>query len=231
MRRPDADAAAGAVGIGLLLVALFLPGPPPKTSDSTAHLTRVLADHRTALLAGTWIAGLGGSVFLWFTGSLHRFLRRDNQSEIEAVAASAGGVAAVVLLWCGISIPSALALGGVHVGEGSLVHAGVNVGNLLVELSKFGLAIVVTATCVAAHRHSTMPRRTTASGLLAAAILVGSALPPLLADHGFWQFGGPAEIIGGGPAALWVIWLSVHLARRPPSAPGIDPSPAQLQHA
>ena len=32
------SAAAGAVGIVVITVALFLPGPGPKTSDSAAHL-------------------------------------------------------------------------------------------------------------------------------------------------------------------------------------------------
>jgi uncharacterized membrane protein len=55
------DAAAGAVGLVMILVALFLPGPAPKTSDSIAHLTDVLLAHRGAFLIGIWIVSAGRS--------------------------------------------------------------------------------------------------------------------------------------------------------------------------
>jgi hypothetical protein len=214
MKRFDANAVAGVVGIGLLLVALFLPGPPPKSSDTVADLTQVLIDKRSVLLVGTWIAGLGGAAFLWFLGSAQVFLRRDADAEVEATAATAGGVAAVLLMWCGIAVSSALSLGVARSGDGSLIRAGVDLGNILIELSKFGIAVFVAATCVGARRSAALGQRMTAAGLVAAAVVVVSALPPFVADHGFWQFGGPPEIAGGLPAALWVVWLSVHLARR-----------------
>jgi hypothetical protein len=213
MKRFDANAAAGVVGIGLLLVALFLPGPPPKSSDTVAGLTQVLIDKRSVLLVGTWIAGLGGAAFLWFLGSVQAFLRRDAGAEVEATAAIAGGVAAVLLMWCGIAMTSALSLGVARSGDSSLIRAGVDLGNILIELSKFGLAVFVVASCFGARRSAVLDQRMTAAGLFAAALAVLSALPPFVADHGFWQFGGPPEIAGSLPAVLWVLWLGLHLAR------------------
>ena len=61
-----------------------------------------------------------------------------------------------------------------------------------------------------------MPR-SSRIGLVAAALLVAGSLPPFLADHGFWQFGGPPEVLTGLPAVAWIVWLSLHLARRSPA--------------
>ena len=221
MERSRIAGASGAIGIGLLLVALFLPGPPPKSSDSVAHLTQVLIDKRTLLLVGTGVAGVGAAAFLWFLGTLHRFLRTEAGADGEAAVASAGGVAAVILMLVGVSITSALALGTAGAGDAPLIRAGTDLGNILIELSKLGLAVLVAATCVAARRASLFDARMTAVGLAAAAVLVVSALPPFLADHGIWQFGGGPEVGGGVPGAAWVIWLSVHLAGR--SSEASDP--------
>jgi len=213
VRRIDPGAALGALGVGLLFTALFLPGPPPKSDDTTAHLVQVLVDERTTLLVGTWIAGVGGAMFLWFIGTLHTFLQSGDDGR-EATAATAGGIAAVALLWCGLSMTSALALGKADAGNAVLVRAATDLGNILIELSKFGLAVLVVAACVVTRRARTLPRRATDLGLVATVLLVAAALPPFLADHGFWQFGGPAEVGGGVPAAMWVMWLSVHLVMR-----------------
>jgi hypothetical protein len=213
LRTIDVSAAAGVLGIGLLFVTLFLPGPPPKSDDTTAHLVQVLMDRRGILLVGTWIGGLGGAAFLWFLGPLHRFLHAGD-GDREATAATAGGVAAVMLLWCGISMSAALALSDAGSGDSALVRAATDLGNMLIELSKFGLAVLIVAATVAARRAVSLPRAATDAGLVAAAFLVLTALPPFFADHGFWQFGGPAEIGGGIPAAAWVMWLSGHLALR-----------------
>ncbi|MEY2432104.1 MAG: hypothetical protein QOC92_1829, partial [Acidimicrobiaceae bacterium] len=57
---------SGAIGLALVFVALFLPGPPPKTSDTAAALTANLVEHRTALVDGILIAAVGVMALLWF---------------------------------------------------------------------------------------------------------------------------------------------------------------------
>ena len=210
--RLDWHAAAGVAGIGLLFIALFLPGPPPRSSESVADLTRVLVDKRGVLLAGMWIAGLGGAAFLWFLGALHDHLRRHD-AEREATVAVAGGIVAVVLIWTGMSMSSALALGLTHARDDALIRAGTDLGNILIELSKFGLAVLIAVTALAGRRRSSMPRWAVRCGIAASVVVVASVLPPFLADHGFWQFGGPPEIAGGLPAAIWLLWVSVRLTR------------------
>jgi hypothetical protein len=51
------------------------------------------------------------------------------------------------------------------------------------------------------------------AGVIAAAILVMSTVPPFLVDNGIGQFGGGIDVGGGIPGFLWIIVLSVAMAR------------------
>jgi thymidine phosphorylase len=53
-----------------------------------------------------------------------------------------------------------------------------------------------------------------AVGVIAAAILVVSTVPPFLADRGIGQFGGGIDVVGGLPGFVWIIALSVMMTRR-----------------
>jgi hypothetical protein len=210
------DAAAGAVGLVLILVALFLPGPAAKTSDSVAHLGDVLLTHRGAFLIGIWIAGLGSVGIVWFLGRLNAALGAGHDGPAMAPTAVAGGVSAVVLLLAGMAEPTGVALNAVRMNDPALVRAAFDVANVVIEMSKFGLAVLVLATCRGGRRW--LGERATLVGVCTAALLVASALPPFLTDRGIWQFGGPVDLGGLVPGALWMIWLSLLLARGAPTA-------------
>src|SRR5256885_11980966 len=93
----------------LVFVALFLPGPPPKTDDTAAALTANLIEHRTALVDGLLIAGLGVMALLWFLGLLNDALRRHTPSASYAHAAFAGGLAGTLLIFVGMLLFSGTA--------------------------------------------------------------------------------------------------------------------------
>lgn len=202
----------GAIGIGLLLIALFLPGAPPRTSDSAVHLAELFADRRRLLLVDTYLAGLGAVAFLWFLAPLHDFLSQAGGSPGLATLAAVGGTVTAVLILVGVAITSGLCLNALDAHEAALVSAFADTTNVLIELSKFGLTLVILATLTAAGPFST---RMIAWGGVAAALLLASALPPFLADSGIWQFGGGPEIFASLPAAAWIFWLSLFLVRNP----------------
>jgi hypothetical protein len=204
------DAAAGAIGLALILVALFLPGAPAKTSDPVAHLSDVLLAHRGAFLVGTWIAGMGAVAIVWFLGRLHAELATGDDGAAMAPTAVAGGVIAVVLILAGMALPAGVALNAAKLSDPALVRTAVDVANVVIEMSKFGLAVLVLATCYGGRRW--LDGRAVPVGVVAAAVLVASALPPFLADRGIWQFGGPVDLAGLVPGALWMGWLSLHVA-------------------
>jgi hypothetical protein len=205
------DAAAGAIGLVLILLALFLPGPAPKTSDTVVHLSDVLIAHRGAFLVGIWIAGVGAVAVVWFLGRLYAALASGNGGPAMATTAAAGGVITVVLILAGMAIPTGVALNAAHMGDPALVRAAVDVANVVIEMSKFGLAVLVLATCHGGRRWLMgWPLK---AGLTASAVLVASALPPFLSDAGIGQFGGPVDLAGLLPGTLWMIWLSLRIAR------------------
>jgi hypothetical protein len=206
---------SGALGLGLVFVALFLPGPPPKTDDTAAALTANLTEHRTALVDGILVAGLGVMALLWFFGVLTNTLRRDNPSGSYAHAAFAGGIAGTLLIFVGMLLFSGTAFRAAGMGDQTLVRATVDTGNMLIETGKYGFAVLILATCAAASHSSLLSRRMILAGAVAATILALSTSPPFLAGHGVGQFGGGIDVLGGIPGFVWIFVLSAQLARRP----------------
>ncbi len=207
------SAATGAIGIVLLLGALFLPGPPPRTSDSVHHLTELFLGKRRLFLIDTYIAALGALAFLWFLAPLYEFLTRDDRNRGLATVAAIGGAMAMFLVLGGVAITSGLVLNAAAMHDPAVIRAFADTTNILIELSKFGLATLILATVAAAAQAESLPRRVRSAGLFASALLILSALPPLLFDSGILQFGGGVEVLAAVPAALWLVWLSVRCAR------------------
>lgn len=232
MTRVDrAGAAAGAIGITVLLIGLFLPGPPPKTSDAVASLTHLLVHQRRLLLAGTYLAGLGGLTFTWFLGTLGQFLHEHTRRTSLVVTAVVGGLASIISMMTGIALVTGVALRAAGLaGAGPTVRAAIDGGNVFVELSKFGLAALVLATTAALWHTTILSAFVLRVGVVAGVLLVLSAISPFVADRGLWQFGGGPEVFGALPAAVWTIWLSVHLARSAdePSSPVAAVRPSEL---
>ncbi|HEY4779307.1 MAG TPA: hypothetical protein VIH47_06925 [Solirubrobacterales bacterium] len=211
------SAAMGAVGIVLVLGALFLPGSPPKTSDSVRHLTTVFVDKRRLFLVDTYLAALGALAFLWFLAPLYEFLARRGRNQGVATVAALGGAMAMLLVLVGVAITTGLVINATGMHDPAVVRAFADTTNVLIELSKFGLAALILATVAVAAQAGLLPRPMRAVGLAASALLIFSALPPLLFDSGILQFGGGVEVLAAAPAALWLVWLSLVIARSSPS--------------
>ena len=209
-----AAASTGAIGIAALLIALFLPGPPPKTTDTVTHLTNVLIHKRHLLLTGTYVAGLGALAFVWFLGTLAQFLRIHTRRLAPIATAVIGGLVSVIAMLTGIALVSGAAVRAASLpGAGPTTRALIDGGNVLIEMSKFGLAALVLATTNALWHSSVLTKTALRVGVAAGALSVLSAFSPFIADRGLWQFGGPPEVLGAAPATLWIIYLSVTLAR------------------
>ena len=209
------ESLSGAVGLAIVFVALFLPGPPPKTDDTAAALTASLVEHRTALVDGMLLAGLGLMALLWFYGVLSaRLTAQDRRKSSCTFAAMAGGVMGIALLFVGMLLFAGAAFRAASLGDDALARSVVDTGNMLIETSKYGFAVLILATCAAPGAASLLTRRMRTMGVLAAALLVLSTAPPFLADHGIGQFGGALDIAGGVPGFAWIIALSVLMAHR-----------------
>jgi hypothetical protein len=204
-------ALSGAVGAALVFTALFLPGPPPKANDAATVLTADLVQHRTALVAGMLLAGTGFMALVWFIGVLGGALRRhEDPGAPLSLAAVAGGVVGVILLLVGMLVFSGVTFRAASMGNAAVVRAAVDSGNMLIEASKYGFAVLILATCAA---KGLVSPRFAAAGVVSAAILVLSTFPPFLVDHGVGQFGGGIDVLGGMSGFVWIVALSVNMAR------------------
>ena len=216
LRRGAWSGCLGVLAVGLLVVALVLPGRPFRTSDTAPAMHAALLDHRRAFLVSTWLAGLGLVGFLVFLLALRaRLDRREGAS--TANLAVLGGLASWLLTLVGMAVFAGLALGGGQMPVAALT-AMVGVGNAMIEVGKLPLALLLAAVAHGAAGGRLLPRRTAGLLYLAAAIGTISSLPPFLADRGAWQFGGPLDLLGAVPATVALLWLTVQVARTPSEA-------------
>jgi hypothetical protein len=208
---------SGAVGFALLFAALFLPGPPPKAHDSAAALSANLVDHRGALVKGMLVAGLALMALLWFFGILGDAIRRNDEAGPSlSLVAMLGGLMGIALIFVGMVLFSGAAFKAASMGDPALIRATVDTGNMIIEASKYGFAVLILATCTSSGRHRFVSHRMMLSGLIAAGLLVASSFPPFLVDHGIGQFGGGIDVLGGIPGFAWIVVLSISMARRAP---------------
>src|SRR5438105_14924985 len=85
---------AGIVFVVLTLVGVFLAGAPPKPDAPVSEWRAFYSDHRTAVLLGVILGGIGSAVVLWFISGLRSVLQRaEGGSGTLAWTAFAGRLA------------------------------------------------------------------------------------------------------------------------------------------
>ena len=66
---------AGIVFVVLVLITAFLPGSPPKPSDSAVKIAKYFVDKADEIRITTYIGGLATIAMLFWLGALWRFMR------------------------------------------------------------------------------------------------------------------------------------------------------------
>ena len=85
--------ALGGVAFAVLIaVAGFLPGSPPKTTDSAAKIARFFTDHGDAIRWSAYLGGLGTITALWWSGAVWRLLRRAEGGIPRLAVVALGGI-------------------------------------------------------------------------------------------------------------------------------------------
>lgn len=210
------DAATGIGFAVLAVVALVLPGKPPKADDSAAEIVSFFADRRGDLLAASFLFGLAAVLFLWFLGSLRTYLRAAEGGEGRlSAAAFGGGVAGIVLTVAGVALLNGIAfkLAGTPGADPNVTRALFDAGSAVLAIAAFPFVVFFGAASCSAARSGALPAWAYWTGSVVAALQVIAGLA-LVADSGFLATGGAMGFIGPGAGLLWVVAVSVVMMGR-----------------
>jgi hypothetical protein len=209
-------AAAGILLTVFFVVALLLPGTPPKADDSVQEITKFLVDKRGSLLAGDVFLGLGGLAFLVFAGGLRRYLAAASQDAGGLAAVAFGGaVAGIALLLCGAAVTNGIVFEAASAG-GDLVRAFFDTVTAFFAISGFAFFVFVGAASWAAARAGAFPASVVWVGVLAAVLQVLGGIT-LFAKSGFFAGGGGITFLAPIVSTLWILAVSVVLYRGAPA--------------
>jgi hypothetical protein len=197
--------------MGAVVVGLALPGAPPKTSDSVAHVTATLLDKRTEFLVSTYVLGVGCVLLLLFLGGLRAYLGREDPLAGSAFGA---GLVAVALVMTGTATIAGLVFTAAEMGDGAVVRALVDAGNAQFAMAGLAWAAVLVAGSAAAARTGALPAPLRALGYAGAALLLITGLS-LAIDHGPLEAGGPLNLLGTLPLIAWVVGTGIVMLRAP----------------
>jgi hypothetical protein len=209
------SAASGALFILAFNLALFDLGAPPKASDTAGKIASILIHAHSRILHGMYLAGVAIMFGIWFFATVRGWLTRATEGAQTplADAAFAAGLFAIGLGALGMLLFYGAAYKVAGQGGLSAVRALTDAGNAAIELTKFPLATFILAVSLSASGARLLPRWFTHAGALSALVLLASAIP-LFAQGSFTQFGGGLDIIGAIPAVIWILTLSLMMAKR-----------------
>jgi hypothetical protein len=204
--------AAGILFVILGLVALFLPGMPPK-ADEVSKIATYFADKRGSILAGNYLAGLAFAFFLIFAGALRSHLGAADRGGYRPGAVSlAGAVTAAALVIAGGAVLNGAVFQVASAGDANLNHALYDVASDIFISSGFGLAVFFSGAAVAIAITGALPGVFTPTGHLLA--LLNAAAPvALFVKSGFFAIGGAFGIIVPLASVIWVLAASVVMLR------------------
>jgi hypothetical protein len=207
---------AGVAFIVLLNAVLFAPGAPPKANQSAATIATSLGDDRTAILVGTFVAGLAAIAAIWFFAAVPAWVRAGRGSGAMANAAAIGGMFALVLIILGLLLFFGVTFDAVVRGSLPTVRGLTDAGNATIEMSKFGTALFVGGLLAATRGTGLIPPLVRLWGAIAIPVALASAVA-LFSRAELTQFGGPIDLLGGGPAIAWILAVAILMTRRPSS--------------
>jgi hypothetical protein len=210
----------GIVFVVLGVVAVFLPGTPPK-ADEVAKITTYFADKRGSILAASYLTCLAFVFFLLFLGALRSHFGVADQTGIRPGSAMlAGGVAAASMVIAGTAVLNGAVFQVASAGDANLNHALYDVANDLFFASGFGFAAFFAGAAVAVTTTGGLPSAMAPAALLVALVNVVSGVG-FFAKTGFFAIGGAFGFIVPLATLLWILAASIALLRPAPA-----PAPA-----
>src|SRR5438128_4852723 len=209
----------GVVGILFVVtgvVAVFLPGTPPK-ADEVAKIGTYLTDKRGSILAANYLVCLAFIFFLLFVGALRSHLGAADRTGIRpGSAALAGGVAAAGMVLAGTAVLNGAVFQVAGAGDANLNHALYDVSNDLFFAAGFGFAAFFAGAAVAIAVTGALPSALAPAGLVVALLNAVSGVG-FFAKSGFFAIGGAFGFIVPLASLLWILAACIVMLRPAPS--------------
>jgi hypothetical protein len=211
------SALGGILFVILVVTSAFMPGTPPKTSDSAAKIANFISDNNDAIRWSGFVGALGTIAMFWFLGAVWRVLRRaeGGNPRLTVVAVLGAGFALVMGAVGGILL-SAIGIAGVNGSGGALNTKFLYVlsANLAVATA-LGIAVFVSAFSIVIVRTGVFPRALGWIGGLIALVAVVAVASVSSTRDVFFVLGFVAFL----SFALWLLIISVMMLRGTGSEP------------
>lgn len=205
------DAATGALGAVVFVVAFALPGKPPSPDEPTATIAAYLGDERSAILAGDVLIAAAAALFLWFLGVLRGHLASAGEDRL-AGAAVLGGAVGTAIIAAGAAAQAGLVINGAEATD-ELVRFGFDVYNALITIAGAPLAVAAGAAALSGARGGSLPAWLVRTGVVVAGLQL-LTLPGLVLEGGFFAAGGPMALLAFLAISAWFAAVSALLMRR-----------------
>ncbi len=205
------SALGGILFVILILTAAFMPGTPPKTSDSAAKIAKFIKDNPGAIRWSGFVGALATIAMFWFLGAVWRILRRaeGGNPRLTVVAVLGAGFAMVMGAVGGILL-SAIGIVGVAGSGGAtatrffyVLSANIGVATVI------GIVVFIGAFSILIIRTGVFPKALGwIGGLIALVAVVASASVSSTRDVFFVL--GFVVFLG---FALWLLIISIMMLR------------------
>lgn len=217
-------AATGVLALALIAIEFIIVPTWPKADAPPTTIVDFFVEHRTAVLLGEYVGGIGGVVLLlWFLGSLRTFLMRaeGTPGRLSSVAFGSGLVA-VAIGSSGAAINVVLASQVAEQGDEAVVSAFYTLANTAFAVFFLPIGAMIGATSIVALRTKALP---VWYGVTGGVVAIGEIA---LAGTST-SISGPFSVTGALSSAallLFGIWLATtsilliqRVGRRSPARP------------
>lgn len=204
-------AIAGIIAVVLSAIGALLPGAPPAPDSSAATLRDYFSTHRSAIVAGNYLSGLGLALLIWFFSGLRAvLLKAEGEQGSLANAAFAAGVATAIVALTGTGIYGALALNPQR--DDAILRALFDSVNVLYSMLFFFPALLLFTASIVIVRTAVLPRWIAVLGFLTTIVLV--VIPAGMGmTSGILAAGGPLPFMGFLLSMLWMLLVAVVMLR------------------